>query len=192
MLWGRGAGPSRRGCLGAYTKGRGGLPGAIGVDSRACMARAALPLPPRASCTRNNLPSRFSTAHARRCPSLTPRCALGHLKPGGPKLPSTGKLVARAGPRGPCPRGSCRPPRGHWYKHGLPDPQARPGRPVPVLAWRPSLASRESAGPPSEPAAEHASEPTAEPRPRPTLSTPRRRRRDPRRPPQTKLNEEAR
>ena len=111
-----------------------------------------------------NLPSRFSTARAAstrgRVLLLTPRCALGHLKPGGPKLPSTGKLVARAGPRGPCPRGSCRPPRGHWCKHGLPDPQARPGRPVPVLEWRPSLASRESAGPTSEPAAA----PTAEPR----------------------------
>ena len=106
-----------------------------------------------------NLPSRFSTRAARRL-LLTPRFALGHLKPGGPKLSSTGKLVARAGPRGPCPRGSCRPPRGHWCKHGLPDPQARPGRPVAVLEWRPSLASHESAGPTSEPM----DAPTAEPR----------------------------
>ena len=138
------------------------------------MARAALPLPPRASCTRNNLPSRFSTAHARRCPSLTPRCALGHFKPGGPKLPSTGKLVARAGPRGPCQRGSCRPPRGHWCKHGL---QIR--KPARVGRYRFSRGGRRSprASPPGLPRSLRPSMPPSR-RPGPD-APPKRRRRDP-------------
>ena len=139
------------------------------------MARAALPLPPRASCTRNNLPSRFSTAHARRCPSLTPRCALGHLKPGGPKLPSTGKLVARAAPVGL----ACEDPAGCRAATGAStDYQIR--KPARVGRCRFSSGGRRSprASPPGLP---RSPRPSMPPSRRPSPETPRRHRRDPRR-----------
>ena len=70
-----------------------------------------------------------------------PMGALGRLTPGGPKLPPTGRRVARAGPRGPCPRRSRRLSRIHWYTRGLPNPRSIPRRPVRFCEWRPSLAS---------------------------------------------------